>query len=181
MSIESLYRRVREGHREAETQLFQHLSDRFRLFVQQRIRNREDSEDVVQQALATIAEKHGAVDFQISFAGWAYKVLEHKVMDYFKTERTRQKHFGSLPDSDCHSRSTDLDPIVRQHMLQCLTEVARANRRFARILNLSYQGYGSDEICDKLQLNKAYYYVVLSRARSMLENCLTKGERRHHE
>ncbi|UCC45204.1 MAG: sigma-70 family RNA polymerase sigma factor, partial [Candidatus Zixiibacteriota bacterium] len=119
----------------------------------------------MQKALATIAEKHRGTDFQTSFAGWAYKILEYKIMDYYKAERTRQKHLSPLPDHDPLGRRVDLDPVVKQRMLDCLRKVALADSRFARALNLHYQGYASDEIREKLKLKKAYFYVVLSRAR----------------
>jgi RNA polymerase sigma-70 factor (ECF subfamily) len=175
VNIESLYRRAREGNKAAEAQLFQYLSDRFQLFVQQRVQNTEDSRDIVQQTLLSIAEKHRQIDFRTSFAGWAHRVLEYKILDYFKAKRARQKHLERLPDGSQYSRTIDLDPTVKQHMLECLRKVAQANGRFARALNLHYQGYDSDEICEKLKLKKAYFYVVLSRARSMLEDCLRSG------
>ncbi|MCP4703685.1 MAG: hypothetical protein GY865_03665, partial [candidate division Zixibacteria bacterium] len=53
------------------------------------------------------------------------------------------------------------------------------NRRHARILNLHFLGYTTEEICSRLEITKTNMYSLLSRARSMLELCLNKGSLRN--
>jgi RNA polymerase sigma-70 factor (ECF subfamily) len=181
MTIDLLFRKASEGDETSEQELFRYLTDRFRLFAQLRIRNRSDSEDIVQNALLTIAAKYKDIDFHRSFTGWAYKVLENKIGDYFKVQRRRESKLEQESDQAGAADSSQLDALTRRQMLDCLRKVGKANGRFARILNLHYQGYSTDEICRKLELKQGYYYVVLSRARSMLEMCLEKGDIADHE
>jgi RNA polymerase sigma factor (sigma-70 family) len=124
----------------------------------------------------TIASKYQNIDFRASFASWAYKVLENKMRDYFKTQHRHDSKFERVSEPIPTRVSQDLDPITRRQMLECLRKVGQANGRFARILNLHYQGYSTDEICRKLNLTQSYFYVVLSRARSMLAICIEKGD-----
>jgi DNA-directed RNA polymerase specialized sigma24 family protein len=67
------------------------------------------------------------------------------------------------------------DPRFERQLLECLRKVGRHNNNFARALNLNYQGYSTEEICDRLKLTKVNFYSILSRARSMLDLCLKKG------
>ena len=51
MKIDELYANVRSGGKKAESLLFKRLSVRFSLIAHSKIGNREDAEDVVQEAL----------------------------------------------------------------------------------------------------------------------------------
>ena len=55
-------------------------------------------------------------------------------------------------------------------------KIVVVNNRFARILNFHYQGYAVVEVCERLRLTSTNFYSILSRARSMLELCLEKGD-----
>ena len=176
MIIDKLYEKASGGDKVSERELFEYLTDRFRLFVQLRIKSRLDAEDIVQNALMTISGKYKNIEFQTSFAGWAYQVLQNKMRDYFKAQRRRDQKIESTDVQNQPTISQNLDETTRRQMLECLRKVGHANIRFSRILNLHYQGYSSDEICEKLKLKRNYFYVVLSRARVMLETCLEKGD-----
>jgi RNA polymerase sigma-70 factor (ECF subfamily) len=124
----------------------------------------------------TIAKKYREMEFTTSFAAWAYKVLNHKILDYFKAKRVRVEAQARMVDEKKPDVMSQPDPALKRQLLMCLKEVSGANSRHARILNLHYQGYTTDEICRKLDLKPGNFYVVLSRARSMLELCLEKGD-----
>jgi RNA polymerase sigma factor (sigma-70 family) len=181
VTINSLHKKASEGDKASEQELFRYLSDRFRLLVQFKIRNTADSEDIVQNTLLTIANKYKDIDFRTSFAGWAFKVLENKIGDYFKVQRRRESRMDSNSEQIGTTASLELDSITKRQMLECLKKVGQANERFARILNLHYQGYTTDEVCRKMGMKRGYYYVVLSRARSILSACLEKGDIPQHD
>jgi RNA polymerase sigma factor (sigma-70 family) len=175
MDIKSLYRNAIAGDKKSEQKLFDYLTDSFRLFLQLRIRNRQDAEEIVQEALYVIARKYKEIDYDISFASWAYRILKNKFMDYLKHKKVRDRVM--MREQEAYNPGTiDFDPDVRRQLLLCLEKVGGANLQFARILNLHYQGYNRDEICKRLKLRTDYFYVVLSRARSMLNICLDKGD-----
>ena len=140
-----------------------------------------DSEDVVQDALLAIAGKYKDIEIRKSFAAWAYKILENKIMDYFKVQRRRESLMDEESEQIGTTAAFELDPIARRRILECLKSVGQVNERFARILNLHYQGYTTEEVCRKMNIKRNYYYVVLSRARSLLSACLDKGDTLQHE
>ena len=178
LDINKLYKLACEGDPHGVERLFENLSARFRLFARQRIRDGLDAEDVVQDALATILKEYRSVTVKVSFAAWAYKVLDNRILGYIQGKRRRADRVGRVTEGDCGSMAgyVNTQPDLKRRLLECLQKIGRANMRYARILTLHYQGYTTKEICKKLQLTRSNFYSVLSRARSMLEICLEKGD-----
>jgi RNA polymerase sigma factor (sigma-70 family) len=178
LTINSLHSAVVGGDKTAEIELFQLLTARFRLFVQQKIWDRQDAEEVVQDALLTVAEKYKGIEFETSFAAWAHKVLSNKVLHYFRTRAGHERRFVGLEEGSSPAKADSLDSDLETRLLDCLRKIIVVNNRFARILNFHYQGYAVAEVCERLRLTRTNFYSILSRARSMLELCLEKGDLR---
>ena len=177
MKINDLYTEACGGNQAAEEELFKVLSARFTLFARQRIRDRLDSEEVAQEALKTIFEEYREMTFTASFAAWAYKVLDNRILasrQKYQRQAQRMSYSPDDPESPSPGSQT-ADPILKRKLQDCLRLVARSNTRYARALNFHYQGYETDEICRRLDTKQATFYSILSRARSILETCLKKG------
>lgn len=177
--LTDLARRASAGDNSAEIQLMEHLSVSFRLFAQHRVWNDEDAEEVVQDALMVVLAKYRDVTFESSFSGWAYQILNNKIMDYVKRKQTRRR----LDEQQAAGRSESnpsSDPELRKRLIDCFRKLHGHNVRYARILNFSYQGYSTEEICQRLRIKDSNLYVLLMRARKALMACLGKGNT-HHE
>lgn len=177
--INDLVLRAGRGDKSAEQDLMRHLSVSFRLFAQHRVWNDQDAEEVVQDALVTILSKYRGIEFETSFAGWAYQVLNHKILDYVKKKQTRKKLDEQVAADTAAAPQRSADPGLRQRLIDCFRKLGRSNVRHARILNLHRQGYGTGEICRKLGLTENNFYVLLMRARRALEICLGKDGSRN--
>ena len=176
MDINALYTDACQDDKVAENRLFTHLTVSFRMFLQQRITNDSDVEEIVQDALVTIADKYREIVIEKSFAAWAYKVLNNKFLDYLKSKRVRKNKQGPMPEGEVAAADWVIDPALKDALLDCLRKINGANSNHARILNLHYQGFSTTEICRRCGLTPNYFYVTLSRARAMLEICLEKGD-----
>ena len=176
MDINALHDSAQTGDQLSEQKLFESLSVRFRLFVRRKIDSPEDCEEVVQEALMGIARKYKDMDFQTSFIAWAHGVLNNEVLRYYRRKGLRERRFGQPVEPDFIPGPADPDVVLRKQLLDCLDKVNRSNRRYARVLNLHYQGFTTAEVCAKLKLSENNSYVILSRARSMLEICLATGD-----
>jgi RNA polymerase sigma factor (sigma-70 family) len=178
MSIDSLYELARKGDTAAEKQLFEEMAARFRYFVHPRVRDNMDADEIVQEALATIGSEYKTIEIEASFAAWAYKVLENRLLGYIQSRRRLAHNIDRLKaDMESRKRSSpEFADELNLGLLDCLKKIAGANIRYARILNLSYQGYSSDEICGRLNLTTSNLYSILSRARSLMRRCLDSGD-----
>jgi len=176
LELDDLYHLAMGGDTQAEKALFVSLNARFRLLARRRLWGQPDWEDVVQDALAVVYQKFGELDSGINFTAWAYQVLRYCVMNHNQrlgrqiARTTKLDEAGQLP------APSGFDPAVKRRLKECAQKIWRVNNRYARILNLHYQGYTTEEICERLSLQRSNYYSVLSRARTMLARCLETGE-----
>ncbi|MBU0982267.1 MAG: RNA polymerase sigma factor [candidate division Zixibacteria bacterium] len=177
-NLNELYNQAKQGDRPAEEQLFRALTARFRLFVRRRIWNGEDAEEIVQKTLMAINRDYRDMEFTASFSAWAYKVLDYRILSYIQSKRRHNERNPRLDDvsGGTEPAGPDSDPDLKRQLLDCLQLIGHANTRYARILNLKYQGYDTEEICTKLHVTPNNFYSILSRARSMLETCLETGD-----
>ncbi len=175
MDINDLYSKSIDGDVSAEKRLFQYLSVSFRMFALQRVMNRQDAEDVVQSSLMVVFNGYKDIDIQTSFASWAHKVLKNQLLAYFKAKRLPKNSNQSLV-IDYSRESDEKDTLLTMRLGECIKRISSVNRNFARILNLHYQGYSTQEICETLQLSRSHFYTTLSRARKMLRICLEEGK-----
>ena len=174
--INSLYEAALNGGAKAEAELFSALTERFSLFAHQMVWNREEAEDLVQAALAVVAAEYREVAIEVSFAAWAHKILENRLLGYIQKQRREKGRNVSSDTDEYRPEEARSDPTLRMKLLACLKRIGLANRRYARIINLHHFGYARDEICRKMRMTLQQSYVVMSRARSMLKKCLDEGE-----
>jgi len=170
MDINSLYDAALNGDKREETRLFEYLRVRFSLFVSHRIKNQEDADDVVQEAMIVISTEYKNIRIQSSFVAWAYKVLDNRILrklHYYKNTNKLTKLKEQKADNT--------NPDIKIRLIECLRKLNTKNNRYARILNLHYHGYKSDEICKLIDISKNNMYAILSRARSLLKFCLDTG------
>jgi len=175
LTIDELFEITRNGDKADEQRLFEALSVRFRLFAYRRIWEEEEALEIVQDALMKIASQYRDIVFRTSFAAWAYKVLINEIRNYVRKRKRRGETTSLGVEDESMYGSFGADPALLPQLLDCLHRLARRNLRYARILNLKYQGYGAADICEKMAISPNNLYVILSRARIMLKNCLEKG------
>lgn len=172
MDINELQKQAVDGSRAAEEHLFRNLHDKFAQILQHRISDHETRQDVIQDTLTTIAEKHKSIDFTVSFASWAHRVLENKVLQYYRSAGVERARHTRMESVEHQVTAADVHPQRRLTFLTCLRKVVGVNRRFGRILSLHYQGYSMDQICEKMSISKNAAYNLLSRGRRTLRECL---------
>jgi RNA polymerase sigma factor (sigma-70 family) len=126
----------------------------------------------------TILEKYQQEDSPAGFRPWAYTVLRLKIGNYLKSQKARRERFrGSYSEQvEQEVSGPDWDHDLRRKLIECFRLLAQANRRFARVLNLSHQGYRAQEICKRLRISLSNLYSILSRGRSLIRRCLERGE-----
>ena len=69
MNINDLHKAARDGGSKAREEFFEKLSARFRLIGRQRIWDRNELEDIIQDAMMVVIRDYERLEFEISFAG----------------------------------------------------------------------------------------------------------------
>ncbi|MFH2037260.1 MAG: RNA polymerase sigma factor [Candidatus Zixiibacteriota bacterium] len=176
MNINDLYKRVVDGENGAEEELFGNLSVRFALFIRQKISSEQDREEVIQKTLAIVSTKYKGIIFEKSFSAWAHDVLNKEVLKYYRSKFIHKKF---ISDDDILTTPPPMwtpDPILKQKLLDCMKKLLDSNQRYARAINLKYQGFLIEDICEKMKVTANNVYAIISRARSLLKHCLETGE-----
>jgi len=159
-------------------------------FALARIKDRAAAEDLVQETF--LAALHGRKSFKGRSAvkTWLSAILKHKIVDYLRKNSREQL----INDTDTITESVDdffhkngnwkirpekwnLDPskIYEQRefmdtFYKCLSDLPeRLSKAF--VLR-EIEGYGTEEICNVLQVSSTNSWVMLHRARMFLRRCL---------
>ena len=130
--------------------------------------------------MTVIAREIADLSIDTSFSAWAYQVLKNRMLAYFKAKKVQEDRRANESDGDT-AAFYEVNPELTQQLRECLRKVGSANQRYARVLALHYQGYTTNEICDRLNIKEGNFYMLLSRARQMLMTCLSDGEECHDE
>jgi len=176
LSNSDLYRRLSDGDPAAQKQLYEQLYVSFRILARHRVADWNDAEEVVQAAMVKVSSKLDQLTEAERFSAWAHAILKHEIVDHYRTAGSRRNREVELEDSSLsHGQDPD-DRQLKAKLKECLKKLNAVFGKHARILNLRYQGYSTGEICQRMSLTPNNFYVILSRARSMLKNCLESGE-----
>jgi RNA polymerase sigma factor (sigma-70 family) len=171
--MEELVQKAIDGDKKAEKEIFDYLFVRFK-YLAKRTVGESDCEDLAQEACMTILEKYKNEEFTVSFTAWAYGVLKMKIGNYLQSGRRRFDK-EAYPVNDIEVTASTQDPTLKKILIDCLRKISRSYIRYARALNLAYQGYDTEEACSKLDMNPNHYYVTLNRGRSLLKSCIEEG------
>jgi len=165
------------GDTEAEKEVFEELLTTFRFLVRRRLRwvSHEDSEDIAQDACRTVFEKYRSIDFSEGFAQWSYGVLRMKIGNALKKHRRDSKDSRAIEDIPLALGAENPNPGFKIALEKCFRVLLKSHARYARILNLSYQGYDTADICSRMGVTAQNCYSTLNRARSHLMSCLQEA------
>jgi RNA polymerase sigma factor (sigma-70 family) len=175
LDVDTAFQLAAKGDETAQRKLFESLTVRFRLFARQKIWDEAEVEDIVQNALTAVYTKYRQVNIVHSFSAWAHGVLNKEILRYTRDRSRRSTLLTSLDTGSELPAVGQEDPEVRRRMLYCLEKVTSINLRYARVLQLKYEGYDTENICKYLDVTPNNLYVILSRARTMLRECLKEG------
>jgi len=176
LGVEELVVLAQQGDLGAEKALFQSLAARFRVILHHQVRNHEDVEDIMQNALTAIASEYKSLKIESSFAGWAVRVLQNRLQMFYRSRQSHRKRFSDIDSNEVWLATETVSTELKSTLLECVRKICRSNSRYARILVLSFQGFQIDEVCQRLGITKNNAYSLLSRSRSLLKLCLNTGD-----
>jgi len=170
------FEEARDGNKKAEEELFSFFKSRFKTIAVKRI-GHADAEDVAQDACLTVLRKYKTEEFSKGMIPWAYGVLRMKIGNYIQTRTRHNKSLASFPQENQikHWPYEITYNDLKKQILHCLELIVQKNALYATILNLGYGGYKTEEICQKVQIEKKSLYDTIYRARLMLKKCLETG------
>ena len=174
LKINELFLEAKAGNSKAEAELFNKLSVRFKTFVSLYICEDTDVDEVVQEAILKIINKYKTVEIKKNYAAWAYAFVKYEIRDYFRRGKRNREYTGQYTENIGENSDFIFNSKLKIDLLECLKEIFKKNKRYARVLVLKYQGYNVELITERLKITPENLYVIVCRARSLLKSCLKK-------
>ena len=175
--MNELWEQARAGDKRAETAVFDHLRRRFLALARAKLGGPE-CEDVAHDACVVVLRKYKELQAPFRYDVWAVQVLNYQIANHRRRIATARRRTGGTPDASetTAPRRTDTEPALLRDLIDCVRKIAGGYRRYIRVLNLVHQGFTTEEICEKLTVSRNNLYVMVTRGRQMLRDCLAEKE-----
>lgn len=138
-------------------------------FAYSMCKDRDDAQDVVQDAFSKLWERKDQVNPE-KVKSYLFTTVHHKVIDLFRKNK-RFQHMDEMPSHlTTQQHNHDLKEVLDE-ALSTLSEVQKSV-----ILLRDYEGYNYEEIADITGLNLSQVKVYIFRGRQKLKNYIGKVE-----
>ena len=158
-------------------------------FALARVRNPDDAEEVVQEALAAALKNVDQFAGRTEERGWLVGILKLKIIDHFRAITRNPTHLdpesGDICDRLFDERGSwrkelrtvmkqSMDSVDRQEFWEILDHcLDTLPGRTAAVFTLRVMDeQPSHFICKELEISPTNYWVILHRARVQLSSCM---------
>lgn len=181
MDETALLAKAKAGSVQAFEQLLEVYERRIYNIALRTMRNREDAQDMAQEAIVKIYRNLNSFQGACSFSSWIYRITVNTCLDEIRRrERRRTTPIDNL-SGETMPRITDIDMLPEQayEAQEALEAVRVAMNRLdtdarAIIVLRDVQGFSYQEISDILECNLGTVKSRINRARSKLKTMLKK-------
>ena len=166
--------RPAENHLEAVHKLFIRHSSEIRGFILALMTDLSRVDDVFQETFLTVSRKAGDFKLGTNFLGWACTIARFKVKEAYRfLPKGAQPLSEEVIDALCATEPPpEPDEDRLRALAKCLETLPDHTRR---AFELRYQqAHEPPEIARRLGWSTGSVYVVLSRARAVLRDCVDK-------
>jgi RNA polymerase sigma-70 factor (ECF subfamily) len=175
---EALFEEVRGGNTAAfDTLVERHMRRAFSV-AYRLLGQREDAEDLVQDAFMVALQKMDTFESGRKFAPWFYRILVNRGLNSRKSRSLRRT--DQIPDAVASSTVSPLRAMeqteLRERLREVLAELPPRQRAVVEFFEL--EGFSSIEIADILELSDGTVRWHLHQARHALRTALAPFARR---
>lgn len=168
-----LLERLTRGDHAAFTQLVQRHTTRFYRVAYRFIRNRSETEDIVQDAFLKLWEKPHLwqAGKNTAFTTWFYRIVVNQCLDYAKKKRPVALEDDSWVEDSRQSHEQELLDHEKQRALEQAIAQLPERQRVALTLCF-YEGLSNQEAADIMRVRLKALQALLMRAKTELKNTL---------
>lgn len=159
-------------------------------FCLNRIFNKQDAEDVVQDTMGILLRKKSDCDKSKSFQAWAFRICRFQIMAYLTSVKRSKTKTSLLSESPTDSLSFSISCVEnftpfdfalkkelkeeREIMLRRISN--RLSPKLKEFFNYSMEGKSKDAIIDLMNLNgQGHYFSLKRRAIHSIRDKIQRG------
>jgi RNA polymerase sigma-70 factor (ECF subfamily) len=150
-------------------QVYDRFDEDLRAFINKRVGNREDAEDILQDVYVKIYARIDTLEDRQKVAAWVYRVARNAVIDHYRTSR---------PQSELPEVGVDFPDPVEAEFEQRLSHSVRgllsflSPEHYEALYLTEYEGLTQTELAERLGLSLSGAKSRVQRARASLKKAL---------
>ncbi|MDB5037033.1 MAG: polymerase sigma factor, sigma-70 family [Bacteriovoracaceae bacterium] len=165
------------GDSDAYGKLLKEVASTLKLFLQNRVQESSDGEDIIQEVLLGIHAARHTYDTTRSFEAWMFSIARHKLIDFYrKHSRRNEVQLESLDWEKIsnESLSSPSSTMVDTNELKAAVDHLSPEQQVA-VKMLKFESRSVRDVARKLKMNEGAVRTMASRAYQKLrENLLKK-------
>lgn len=152
-------------------QLWQEYSDRLRQFLQSRVNNREDADDLLQEILIKTYQHLNTIEKPEKLLSWLFGIARNTLIDYYRKSHTENVRQDMLKRAVFINEEPEQYEQVRRELSDCIRPFLDRLPDIYReaLLAVDLQGKSQKLLARELGLSHSAVKSRVQRGRSMLK------------
>ncbi len=157
----------------AQRELYNRFSPKMLAVCYRFAHNREDAEDMLQEAFIKVFSQIHTFQNKGAFEGWIRRIIVHTCINHLKKNKRFNESVDIINANAIQVREESIPSIVQaKQIVECIRLLPIGYRT---VLNLyAIEGYSHKEIADMLDIEESTSRSQYTRAKQMLEEILLK-------
>lgn len=157
----------------AQRELYNRFSPKMLAVCYRFAHNREDAEDMLQEAFIKVFSQIHTFQNKGAFEGWIRRIIVHTCINHLKKNKRFNESVDIINANSIQVREESIPSIVQaKQIVECIRLLPIGYRT---VLNLyAIEGYSHKEIAEMLDVEESTSRSQYTRAKQMLEDILLK-------
>ena len=174
-------------------QIWVNFSSRLHVFINQRISNTSDTDDILQEVFLKIHSKIDTLKDETKIQSWIYRIAQNTIIDYHRKQKGRFVNIDFLPlpdeqDEECivrkNSSGNNIIPLsvednhedAEQEIASGLKEMVKTlpEKYSQALLLVEFEGLSQIELSERLGISISGAKSRVQRGRQMLWDALMR-------
>lgn len=161
------------GKREFQKKLYETFSGKMFYVCLRYCKNREEAEDVLQDAFIKVFKHIGTFKFEGSFEGWVRRIMVNTAIEHIR--KNKNTHAFDDVENMVESPESELDITGKLNERELLKMVHMLPDGYRAVFNMyAIEGYSHKEIAETLGIAEGTSKSQLSKAKEFLKTLLHK-------
>ena len=170
-----LIKHCKRGSRKAQFKLYERFASTLLGISLRYCRNKEDAEDVLQEAFIDIFKNIGNLEKESSLFPWMKSIVVHKAISHYSAQKKYVNNVSFKPVSLQDEKQVE-DLIEKSGYEELLEMIHSLPAGYRTVFNLhAIEGYKHREIAEMLKISEGTSKSQYSRARQMMVEKLKKN------
>jgi RNA polymerase sigma-70 factor (ECF subfamily) len=173
MTEEAILQGCLHNHPVAQRELYNRFSPKMLAVCYRFAHNREDAEDMLQEAFIKVFSQIHTFQNKGAFEGWIRRIIVHTCINHLKKNKRFNESVDIINANAIQVREESIPSIVQaKQIVECIRLLPIGYRT---VLNLyAIEGYSHKEIAEMLDVEESTSRSQYTRAKQMLEDILLK-------